>query len=235
MPQLVRPRLRDHQRRCERIVGAPAGRPSTAFEIASRLWPARTVAEQPLLVVWEVLGHLELLLAGGDVAERTGDGGSRLRADRRRAPVHACRADDSRPALARRRPAPARIRQEVIDLHEPADISPKPADDALALFDLSGRVALVTGGTRGLGLAMARAFSPAGADVVVTSRKEDACDEVAAALRAAGGRAFACPCHVGRWDELDAAGRGRLSRVRARRRPRQQRRRLAAVRRRSRT
>ena len=49
--------------------------PATAFAIASRLWPARTVAEQPLLVVWEVVGHLELLLAGGHVAERTDDGG----------------------------------------------------------------------------------------------------------------------------------------------------------------
>ena len=81
----------------------------------------------------------------------------------------------------------------MIYLHESADISPKPANDALAMFDLSGRVALVTGGTRGLGLAIARAFSSAGADIVVTSRKEDACDEVAAELRAAGGRAFACP------------------------------------------
>ena len=71
------------------------------------------------------------------------------------------------------------------------------------MFDLSGRVALVTGGTRGLGLAIARAFSSAGADIVVTSRKEDACDAVAAELRAGGGRAFACPCHVGHWDDLE--------------------------------
>ena len=91
----------------------------------------------------------------------------------------------------------------MIDLHEPADISPRPSTDALAMFDLSDRVALVTGGTRGLGLAIARAFSSAGADIVVTSRKEDACDAVAAELRAAGGRAFACPCHVGRWDDLE--------------------------------
>jgi NAD(P)-dependent dehydrogenase (short-subunit alcohol dehydrogenase family) len=91
----------------------------------------------------------------------------------------------------------------VIDLHEPADTSPKASDNALALFDLSGRVALVTGCTRGLGLAIARAFSSVGAGIVVTSRKEDACDAVAAELRAAGGRAFAWPCHVGRWDDLE--------------------------------
>ena len=60
------------------------------------------------------------------------------------------------------------------------------------MFDLSGRVALVTGGTRGLGLAIARAFSSAGADIVVASRQEYACDEVAAELRAAGGRALSC-------------------------------------------
>jgi NAD(P)-dependent dehydrogenase (short-subunit alcohol dehydrogenase family) len=90
----------------------------------------------------------------------------------------------------------------VIELHEPADTTPKPLNDALRLFDLTGRVAVVTGGTRGLGLAIARAFSSAGADIVVTSRKQDACDEVAAQLRAAGGRALACPCHVGRWDDL---------------------------------
>jgi NAD(P)-dependent dehydrogenase (short-subunit alcohol dehydrogenase family) len=70
-------------------------------------------------------------------------------------------------------------------------------------FDLSGRVALVTGGTRGLGLAISRAFASAGADVMVSSRKAEACREVAAELRLAGGRAVGHPCHVGRWDELE--------------------------------
>ena len=85
-------------------------------------------------------------------------------------------------------------------MHEPAT-SPR---DGTTLFDLSGRVALVTGGTRGLGLAISRAFSAAGADVVVASRKEDACAEVAAELRAAGGRALGHACHVGRWNDLEA-------------------------------
>jgi NAD(P)-dependent dehydrogenase (short-subunit alcohol dehydrogenase family) len=80
--------------------------------------------------------------------------------------------------------------------------SAKELYDARDPFDLSGRVALVTGGTRGLGLAMARAFSAAGADVIVASRKADACREVAAELRSAGGRALGYPCHVGRWDDL---------------------------------
>jgi NAD(P)-dependent dehydrogenase (short-subunit alcohol dehydrogenase family) len=71
-------------------------------------------------------------------------------------------------------------------------------------FDLSGRVAVITGGTRGLGLAIARGFAQAGAAVVVVSRKPDACDEVVAALRAEGATATACACHVGHWEELDA-------------------------------
>ena len=63
---------------------------------------------------------------------------------------------------------------------------------------------------------------------MIVSRKPDACDEVAAALRAEGAKAAACACHVGHWDESRRARRGRLPRLRARRRARQQRRRLAA-------
>src|SRR3954449_4356250 len=70
-------------------------------------------------------------------------------------------------------------------------------------FDLSNRVAVITGGTRGLGHAIARGFAQAGAEVVIVSRKADVCDEVAAALRADGGRATPHACHVGHWDELD--------------------------------
>jgi NAD(P)-dependent dehydrogenase (short-subunit alcohol dehydrogenase family) len=75
--------------------------------------------------------------------------------------------------------------------------------DARELFDLTGRLAMVTGGTRGLGLAMVRAFASAGAEVVVVSRKGDACDEVVAALRSEGLKAAGCACHVGHWDELE--------------------------------
>ncbi|MGA8719442.1 MAG: SDR family oxidoreductase [Solirubrobacteraceae bacterium] len=71
------------------------------------------------------------------------------------------------------------------------------------LFDLTGRIAVVTGGTRGLGLAMVRAFASAGAEVIVVSRKPEACDEVVASLRSAGLKAAACACHVGHWDELE--------------------------------
>ena len=88
-------------------------------------------------------------------------------------------------------------------MHEPADTLTDVADDVRNLFDLSGRVAIVTGGTRGLGLAMARGFAHAGAEVVVVSRKQEACEEVVAALRAEGVKAAACACHVGHWDRLD--------------------------------
>jgi NAD(P)-dependent dehydrogenase (short-subunit alcohol dehydrogenase family) len=71
------------------------------------------------------------------------------------------------------------------------------------LFDLSGKVALVTGGSRGLGLQMVRAFAEHGADVIVASRKLDACEAAAEEVRAMGRRALAISAHVGKWDEID--------------------------------
>jgi NAD(P)-dependent dehydrogenase (short-subunit alcohol dehydrogenase family) len=68
---------------------------------------------------------------------------------------------------------------------------------------LAGKVALVTGGSRGLGRAMVLAFADAGADVVVTSRKLGACQAVAAEVEAKGRRALAVACHIGHWEEIE--------------------------------
>jgi len=72
-------------------------------------------------------------------------------------------------------------------------------------FDLSEKVIVVTGGTRGLGLAMVRAFAEAGAKLVVSSRKAEACEDVASLLRdELGAQCIGVPCHVGDWDACDA-------------------------------
>jgi len=71
------------------------------------------------------------------------------------------------------------------------------------LLDFTGKVVLVTGGSRGLGREMALAFAERGADVIVASRKLPACEEVAKEIEAKGRRALAYACHVGHWDELD--------------------------------
>jgi len=70
-------------------------------------------------------------------------------------------------------------------------------------MDLSGKVALITGGSRGLGRAMAQAFAEAGADIAVVSRKLDACQETARELESLDVRAFPFACHVGRWGEIE--------------------------------
>ncbi|EHI11675.1 SDR family NAD(P)-dependent oxidoreductase [Mycolicibacterium thermoresistibile] len=77
--------------------------------------------------------------------------------------------------------------------------------DPLAAFRLDGKVALVTGGSRGLGFEMARAFAGAGADVIISSRDEESCRRAAEEIgRTFAVRAVPMPCHVGRWAELDA-------------------------------
>jgi NAD(P)-dependent dehydrogenase (short-subunit alcohol dehydrogenase family) len=70
-------------------------------------------------------------------------------------------------------------------------------------FDMTGKVVLITGGSRGLGLEMAKGFAAQGADIVIASRKIDDCRAAAAAIEAMGRRALAHACHVGRWDQLD--------------------------------
>ncbi|MET0370182.1 MAG: glucose 1-dehydrogenase [Sphingobium sp.] len=71
------------------------------------------------------------------------------------------------------------------------------------LFDLTGKVALVTGGSRGLGLQMVRAFAAHGADVIIASRKIENCEAAAEEVRAMGRKALAIGAHVGKWDEID--------------------------------
>jgi NAD(P)-dependent dehydrogenase (short-subunit alcohol dehydrogenase family) len=72
------------------------------------------------------------------------------------------------------------------------------------LFDLTGKVAVVTGGSRGLGREIALAFAARGADVVIASRKLDACSELAARIRSEfGRRALPVGFHAGRWDDAD--------------------------------
>lgn len=72
-------------------------------------------------------------------------------------------------------------------------------------FDLTDRVSLVTGATKGLGRAIAQGLAEAGSDVVIVSRKQDLCEAVATEIsESTGRRAFPIACHVGEWDALPA-------------------------------
>ncbi len=84
------------------------------------------------------------------------------------------------------------------------------------LFDLTGRVSVITGSTKGIGKAMAEALAAFGSKVVISSRKADACEAVAAAISENGGEAMAHPCHVGHKDQLErlvAATRERWGKI----------------------
>ena len=71
------------------------------------------------------------------------------------------------------------------------------------LFDMTGKTVLVTGGSRGLGRGLVQGFAEAGADVAIVSRKLESCEAAAREIEALGVRAFACGCHIGRWDEIE--------------------------------
>ncbi|MBX3704201.1 MAG: SDR family oxidoreductase [Steroidobacteraceae bacterium] len=72
-------------------------------------------------------------------------------------------------------------------------------------FDLAGRVAFVTGASRGIGRAIALSLARHGATVVAASRKIEGCEAVAAEIRAAGGQATALACHIGEPEQITAA------------------------------
>jgi NAD(P)-dependent dehydrogenase (short-subunit alcohol dehydrogenase family) len=73
-----------------------------------------------------------------------------------------------------------------------------------SLFDLTGRIALVSGASRGIGEAIARLLAEYGAHVIVSSRRGEDCAVVAASINDAGGSAESFPCHVGRMEDIAA-------------------------------
>ena len=71
------------------------------------------------------------------------------------------------------------------------------------LFDLTGKTAVITGSTKGIGKAIAEAMAHHGANVVISSRKPEACDRVANTIKATGANALAIPCNISKLEDID--------------------------------
>ncbi len=71
------------------------------------------------------------------------------------------------------------------------------------IFDLTGKIALVTGASRGIGASIARLLAEQGAHVILSSRKAEGCEGVATEIRNAGGKAEVMPCHIGEMEQIE--------------------------------
>jgi NAD(P)-dependent dehydrogenase (short-subunit alcohol dehydrogenase family) len=97
------------------------------------------------------------------------------------------------------------MRGHISNLPETPASSPIAEDISMPdTFNLSGKIALVTGASRGIGEAVARLLAAHGAHVIVSSRKVDACEGVVDSIRSEGGSAEAMACHIGEMEQIDA-------------------------------
>src|SRR5690554_5521772 len=83
----------------------------------------------------------------------------------------------------------------------------------MSLFAVAGKVVLVTGSTRGIGLAIASRMAEAGAKVVISSRSQDDCDRVAAAINAAAGTALPIACNINDTAQLEQLVTGAVAQL----------------------